>query len=77
MKWVRIVGFDFPRRLNYPAKVFEYLAAGHPILAVAPDGEGAALIRQQRAGIVARPDDRAGIVAVIRGLLRRHRAGER
>ena len=40
------------------AKVFEYLAARRPILAVAPpDGEAAALVRETGAGLVAPPDD--------------------
>ena len=39
-------------------KVFEYLAAGRPILAaVPPDGAAADLIRETGAGIVAPPDD--------------------
>lgn len=39
-------------------KVFEYLAAGRPILAaVPPDGAAAELIRATGAGIVAAPDD--------------------
>jgi glycosyltransferase involved in cell wall biosynthesis len=43
-------------------KVFEYLAVGRPILAaVPPDGEAAALIRGTGAGVVAAPDDVAGL----------------
>jgi len=43
-------------------KVFEYLAAGRPILAVVPpDGAAAALIRETGAGIVVAPDDVGGI----------------
>jgi glycosyltransferase involved in cell wall biosynthesis len=39
-------------------KVFEYIAAGRPILAaVPPDGAAASLIREIGAGIVAAPDD--------------------
>ena len=39
-------------------KVFEYLAAGRPILAaVPPDGAAAELIRETRAGVVVPPDD--------------------
>ena len=39
-------------------KVFEYLAAGRPILAaVPPDGAAANLIRETGAGVVAAPDD--------------------
>jgi glycosyltransferase involved in cell wall biosynthesis len=43
-------------------KVFEYLAAGRPILAVVPpDGAAAALIRETGSGVVVAPDDVAGI----------------
>jgi len=43
-------------------KVFEYLAAGRPILAVVPpDGAAADLIRETGAGVVVAPDDVAGI----------------
>jgi len=43
-------------------KVFEYLAAGRPILAVVPpDGAAAELIRQTGAGVVVAPDDIDGI----------------
>jgi glycosyltransferase involved in cell wall biosynthesis len=43
-------------------KVFEYLAAGRPILAVVPpDGAAADLIRETNAGVVVAPDDVDGI----------------
>ena len=43
-------------------KVFEYLAAGRPILAVVPpEGAAAALIRETNAGVVVAPDDVEGI----------------
>jgi glycosyltransferase involved in cell wall biosynthesis len=43
-------------------KVFEYLAAGRPILAVVPpDGAAAELIRETGAGVVVAPDDVEGI----------------
>ena len=43
-------------------KVFEYLAAGRPILAVVPpDGAAAELIRETRAGMVVAPDDVDGM----------------
>jgi glycosyltransferase involved in cell wall biosynthesis len=43
-------------------KVFEYLAAGRPILAVVPpDGAAADLVRETGAGIVVSPDDVDGI----------------
>ncbi len=43
-------------------KVFEYLAAGRPILAVVPpDGAAAELLRETGAGVVVAPDDVDGI----------------
>lgn len=43
-------------------KVYEYLAAGRPILAVVPpDGAAAELIRETGAGVVVAPDDVEGI----------------
>jgi glycosyltransferase involved in cell wall biosynthesis len=43
-------------------KVFEYIAAGRPILAVVPpDGAAAELIRETGAGVVVAPDDVDGI----------------
>jgi len=48
-------------------KVFEYLAAGRPILAVVPpDGAAAALIRETGAGVVVAPDDVGGISAALK-----------
>ncbi|MGH3065281.1 MAG: glycosyltransferase [Gaiellaceae bacterium] len=43
-------------------KVFEYIAAGRPILAIVPpDGAAAELIRETGAGVVVAPDDVDGI----------------
>ena len=43
-------------------KVFEYIAAGRPILAVVPpDGAAAQLIRETSSGVVVAPDDVSGI----------------
>ena len=41
----------------YPAKLFEYLASGRPILALVPEGVSAELVRRCRAGYVIEPDD--------------------
>jgi glycosyltransferase involved in cell wall biosynthesis len=47
-------------------KVFEYIAAGRPILAaVPPDGAAAALIRETGAGVVVAPDDVEAIKAAL------------
>jgi glycosyltransferase involved in cell wall biosynthesis len=57
-------------------KVFEYLAAERPILAlVPPDGAAAKLIRDTHAGIVAGPDDVAGIREALLDLHARWRDG--
>ena len=48
-------------------KVFEYLAAERPILAlVPPDGAAAELIREAGAGVVVAPEDVEGIAAALR-----------
>ena len=57
-------------------KVFEYLAAERPIFAVVPpDGAAAELIRNVNAGIVAAPDNVAGIKDALLDLHARWRAG--
>jgi len=57
-------------------KVFEYLAAERPILAVVPpDGAAAALIEETGAGVVVAPDDLDGMVAALHELHARWRAG--
>jgi glycosyltransferase involved in cell wall biosynthesis len=58
-------------------KVFEYLAAGRPILAVVPpDGAAAELLRATGAGIVVAPDDIDGIERELTALRDRWRAGQ-
>ena len=57
-------------------KVFEYLAAERPILAlVPPDGAAAELIRETRAGVVAPPDDVEAIKAALAELHERFANG--
>jgi glycosyltransferase involved in cell wall biosynthesis len=57
-------------------KVFEYLAADRPILAVVPpDGAAAELIRAADAGVVVAPDDIDGMVAALQDFHRRWKAG--
>jgi glycosyltransferase involved in cell wall biosynthesis len=57
-------------------KVFEYLAAERPILAlVPPDGAAAELLRQADAGTVVAPDDVHAITAALRDLHARWKAG--
>jgi glycosyltransferase involved in cell wall biosynthesis len=57
-------------------KIFEYLAAERPILAVVPpDGEAAALIRGTGAGTVVAPDDVDGMAVALTELDEQRRAG--
>jgi glycosyltransferase involved in cell wall biosynthesis len=57
-------------------KVFEYLAAERPILAVVPtDGAAAELIRDSGGGVVVGPDDVDGMSAALVDLRARWRAG--
>ena len=57
-------------------KVFEYLAAERPILAIVPpDGAAAQLIRDTDAGVVAAPEDEDGIRDALRSLHARWQAG--
>jgi glycosyltransferase involved in cell wall biosynthesis len=58
-------------------KVFEYLAAERPVLAIVPeDGAAAALIRETGAGVVAGPDDVEAIRDALVALHERWRRGE-
>jgi hypothetical protein len=49
-----------------PAKLFEYMATGKPILAIAPDGEVTQLLRTFPAAFAFSPSDVAGIAAWLR-----------
>ena len=58
--------------VSVPAKLYEYMAAGRPVLALAEaDGETAMLVRQHGAGLVVPPDDEDAIeralVALVAG----------
>ena len=54
-----------------PSKLYPILAAGRPVLVLAPEGcDAARLVRQNDCGMVASPDDPTSLVAVIRELSR-------
>jgi glycosyltransferase involved in cell wall biosynthesis len=58
-------------------KVFEYLAAERPVLAVVPpEGAAAKLVRETGAGVIAAPDDVPAIREALEGLHARWRAGD-
>jgi glycosyltransferase involved in cell wall biosynthesis len=58
------------RRHEVTGKVFEYLGAGRPIVALAGDDEAARVVRDARAGVVVAPGDREGAKRVLRLLAR-------
>ena len=63
-------------RFVVTTKIFEYLAAGRPILASVPEnGAAAELLRQTGAGVVAPPDDVDAIADALSGLVERWRDG--
>jgi glycosyltransferase involved in cell wall biosynthesis len=61
--------------LQVPGKAYEYLRARRPVLALAPEGATADLIRETRAGVVVAPDDVPAIAAAIERFVRLWRAG--
>jgi glycosyltransferase involved in cell wall biosynthesis len=60
---------DWVGRIAHGNKLFEYLAMGRPILAIAPPGDATRLITSQDAGLVAAPDDVPAIVQGLRAFL--------
>ena len=67
---------DWEGSIAHSNKLFEYLALGRPILAVAPEGEATRLIAAQSAGLSASPSDTPAIVAALRQFMAWHVAGE-
>jgi glycosyltransferase involved in cell wall biosynthesis len=65
-----LIGEETEAARDYvPGKLYEYLWAGRPILALLPEGEAATLIRQARAGVVASPTDPEAIARALVALL--------
>ena len=60
---------------HLPSKVFEYLHAGKPILAITREGELAQIVRQSGLGIIVPPQSVEKVVGVLRALLIDHVAG--
>jgi glycosyltransferase involved in cell wall biosynthesis len=59
-----------------PGKTYEYLASGRPILGAVPDGDARELLLRAGTGRLCRPDDVAGMVAVLEAEIDRRRRGE-
>ena len=60
---------------HLPSKVFEYLQAGKPILAITGEGELAEIVRQSGLGIIVPPQSVESVVRALRALLADHAAG--
>lgn len=60
---------------HIPAKVFEYLDAGKPILAIVREGELAQIVTKSGLGIVVSPDSIDGLAQALWGLSEDHAAG--
>jgi hypothetical protein len=58
-----------------PAKLYEYLASGRPILAIAEEGETADVIRRSGAGAFAIATDEEAIIAALATVMRMARDG--
>lgn len=62
--------------VSIPAKMYEYMAAGRPILALAePGGETSDLVQRTRAGVAVRADDESAICCGLHDVLRMARDG--
>lgn len=55
--------------VSIPGKLFEYFAAGRPILAIAEEGETSDLVRASGRGLTVLPDDQPGIERAIESLV--------
>jgi glycosyltransferase involved in cell wall biosynthesis len=71
------VGEERGARGMLTGKLFEYLGSGTPILALAPEGEAAGVVRACGAGWVVAPADGQRLVELLRSLWRKHRSGTR
>ncbi len=66
---------DLDGRIVHTSKVFEYMAVGRPMLAIAPIGEITRLVAAEGLGRSVAPHDIDGIVTALRQMLVEHRAG--
>jgi glycosyltransferase involved in cell wall biosynthesis len=66
---------DLDGRIVHTSKLFEYMATGRPILAIAPHGEITLLIEEEHLGWSAAPGDVGGIAAALRSMLAQHQQG--
>lgn len=71
-----ILGKERDNLMRIPSKFWDYLGARRSILAlVHPDGRVAQVVREQRLGFVADPEDDASITATLREMWQAHQRG--
>ncbi|WP_051321829.1 glycosyltransferase family 4 protein [Alicyclobacillus contaminans] len=71
-----LIGDTGPRSSDYvPGKLYEYLFANRPMLALVEEGEAANLVRQTRAGWVLPPQQVNAMADLLVSLVHAHRAG--
>jgi glycosyltransferase involved in cell wall biosynthesis len=63
---------DWESRIAVPNKLYEYLAARRPILAITPEGEITQLLQMMDAGLAVTPGSVEEIVGALRTLLQQH-----
>jgi glycosyltransferase involved in cell wall biosynthesis len=66
---------DREGRVSHPNKLFEYWGIGRPVLAIAPAGDTARLVRESGSGIAVAPGDVDAIADALRRMIADHRAG--
>jgi hypothetical protein len=73
---VLLIGTDNPGlRMYTSGKIYQYMAARRPILAlVPPDGEAATLVHRHKLGVVAPPDDPRAITEALVRFVRERNA---
>ena len=54
-----------PQRFQTTGKLFEYLGAGRPIVAVTPENEAARIVRETQTGVVVDPDDPTAVARAL------------
>ncbi len=70
-----VISDDLEGRIAVPNKLYEYMAVGRALFALAPPGDVPHLIRTLEAGVAVAPSDVDGIAAALRQLIRQHQTG--
>jgi len=70
-----VISDDLEGRIAVPNKLYEYLAVGRALLALAPPGDVPRLIRTLGVGVAVAPNDADVIAAALRQLIRQHQVG--